>query len=204
MHQRLALAAFAALGLACSCATRQPIDGRRVQGPDTKLSTFAYIESGELVTLIVDTRPARDKDGQPYVPLEISVANHGFRALSLTRESFTLIDSEGQRYPVAGPSELFAGYSMLDFDRGLGELAGIVDTRFRALQRYPSNFSPTLAVRTGSSSLVRDLVALPKHGYVIDFLYFPAPRTGVLNREFELFLDTPELVDPVFVKFAVR
>jgi hypothetical protein len=204
MLQRVPVTVVLAGALIAGCATRQPIDGGPVRGLDTKLSTFAFIESGELITLIVDTKPARDKDGQPYLPLEISVANHGFRALSLTRESFTLIDAEGQRYPVAGPSELIAGYPMLDFDRGLAELAGIVDSRFRALQRYPSNFSPTLAVRTGSSSLVRDHVALPKHGYVIDFLYFPAPRTGVLNREFELFLDTPELADPVFVKFAVR
>jgi hypothetical protein len=202
--RRARMVALCGILVCAACATRQPLTGQPVQGFDEKLSTFAYIEDGDLVTLIVDTHAARDKDGQPYVPLEIAVANHGFRALSLTREAFTLIDGEGNRYPVAGARELISGYDMLDFDRGLAELPSIVGTRFAALQRYPTNFSPTLAVSTGSSDLVRDLVALPKHGYIIDFLYFPAPKTGVRGKPFELHLDTPELTDPVFVKFEVR
>ena len=198
----------AGLLLAClvlaSCATRQPIRGQPVEGLDTKLSTYAYIEEGDIVTLIVDTRAARDKDGQPYVPLEIAVANHGLRKLTLTRESFVLIDNEGRRYPVASPRELLQGYDMLDFDRNLAELEGIVFNRFGAMPRYPSSFSPTRTGIVGRSSLVRDLVALPKHGYLIDFLFFPTPQTGLRDQVFELFLDSPDLEDPVFVKFEVR
>ncbi len=47
-------------------------------------------------------------------------------------------------------------------------------------------------------------MTLPKFGYLVDFLYFPRPKTGVLNQRFELFLDAPELPDPVFVKFEIR
>ena len=190
--------------LLSSCATRQPVRGQEARGFDRKLSTFAYVEQGDIVTLIVDTRVARDKDGQPYMPLEIAVANHGLRKLTLTRESFTLIDGTGQRYPMASPRELLQGYDMLDFDRNLAELEGIVFNRFGASARYPSNFSPTRTGLVGRSSLVRDLVALPKHGYLIDFIYFPAPKTGILNQPFELFLDSGDLEDPVFVKFEVR
>ncbi len=190
--------------LAGSCAMRRPILGQETSGFDPKLSTFAYIEEGDLVTLIVDTRPARDKDGSNYVPLEIAIANHGLRKLTLTLESFTLIDGEGNRYPAAGPRELLEGYGMLDFDRNLGELEGIVFNRFAAMARYPSNFSPTREISIGSSSLVRDLIALPRHGYLLDFLFFPAPSTGVRDQPFELFLDSPDLDDPVFVKFEVR
>jgi hypothetical protein len=187
-----------------SCATRQPLRGQEAKGLDRKLSTYAYFEEGDIITLIVDTRPARDKDGQPYVPFELAVANHGLRRLALTLESFTLIDKNGNRYPAATPRELLQGYDMLDFDRNLAELEGIVFNRFGAMARYPSNFSPTRTTPVFGSNIVRDIVALPKHGYIIDFIYFPAPQTGLRDQQFELFLDSPDLADPVFIKFEIR
>lgn len=191
------------LALLAACATKQAVDNRPVSGPDRKLSTYAYIEEGRIATLIVGTRAARDKDGQPYIPLEIAIANHGLRQLVLTRESFTLIDEDGNRYPVATPQELLAGYPMLDFDRNLAELESIVFNRFGAMPRYPSNFSPSMEVGV-RSNLVRDMVSLPKHGYLIDWLFFPAPKTGIRDHAFELFVDTRELEDPIFVRFEVR
>ncbi len=200
----LICAVLAGCTLAGSCSIRQPIRGQETSRFDRKLSTFAYIEEGDILTLIVDTRPARDKDGSSYVPLEIAIANHGLRKLTLTLESFTLIDGEGNRYPAAGARELLENYGMLDFDRNLGELEGIIFNKFAAMPRYPSHFSPTRTVSVSGSSLVRDLVALPRHGYLIDFVYFPAPKTGVRDQPFELFLDSPDLAEPVFVKFEVR
>jgi hypothetical protein len=184
----------------CACAGRREVRGLEVAGLDRKLSTFAYIEQGDLVTFIVDTRPTRYRAGQPYIPIEICVANNGVKRLTLTRESFTLVDEERNRYPAAEPRELMQRYEFLDFDRSLNELQSIVFNKFAAYTRYDSNFSPT---RT-STRLVRDVVTLPRFGYIIDYLYFPSPRTGITDRTFELFLESPELVDPVFVKFMVK
>jgi hypothetical protein len=50
---------------------------------------------------------------------------------------------------------------------------------------------------------VKDSVAIPRYGYIIDYIYFPRPKTGVVGKRFELFMNAPELPDPVFVKFAV-
>jgi hypothetical protein len=196
-------ALFVLVALLASCATRQPLRGQEAKGFDTKLSTYAYIEEGEIVTFIVDTRPARDKDGRAYMPFEIAIANHGLRRLTLTLESFTLLDKEGNRYPAASPRELLESYDMLDYDRNLAELDGIVFNRFGALARYESNFSPTRTTAVYGTNIVRDAVYLPKHGYLIDFVYFPVPPTGVRDQPFELFLDSPDLEDPVFVKFEV-
>jgi hypothetical protein len=190
--------------LAASCATRQPIRGQEARGFDKKLSTYAYIEEGDILTFIVGTRPARDKDGYGYVPFEIAIANHGLRKLELTLESFTLIDKDGNRYPSATARELLQGYNMLDFDRNLGELASIVFNRFGAMARYPSNFSPTETLNVDGTAIVRDLVSLPKHGFLIDFIYFPEPASGIRDQPFELFLDSPDLDEPVFIKFEVR
>jgi hypothetical protein len=183
-----------------SCATREPIRGQEVTGLDKKLSKFAFIEEGKIITLIVDMWPARDRDGQAYMPLEIAVANTGVRSLALSRESFTLIDEEGNRYPMASPTELIEHYPMLDFDRNLAELEGIIFAKFGAFTRYDSNFSPL----NEPGRVIIDKTNVPRFGYVIDFIYFPKPVTGIMGKKFELFLDSPQLEEPVFVKFEVR
>jgi hypothetical protein len=204
LNSWIAIACLAVLLLGAGCASRQPLKGTEVSGFDKKLSTFIYMESGDLMTLIVGTRPARDKDGSEYFPLEFAVANRGLRSLGLTLESFTLIDGEGNRYPAATPSELLRNYDMLDFDRNLAEIDSVTFNRFGAMARYPSNFTPTRTVQVNGTNLTRDRLGLAKHGYIIDFLYFPTPPGGILGQPFELFVDSPDLPDPVFVKFEVR
>ncbi len=186
--------------LACLACGPTPLRGQEVSGLDRKLATFSYIEQGDLVTFIVSTKATRYRDDAPYVPIEISVANNGLKRLFLTRESFTLVDEEGNRYPVATPRELIESYDFLDFDRRLEDIESVTFNRFATYTRYPANFSP----RRASTQLVRDNVSLPRFGYFIDFIYFPRPETGLLERTFELFLDSTDLPDPVFVRFKVE
>ena len=202
---RVAVLSTFALIVLTSCAARQPIQGQETSALDRKLSTFAYIEQGDLVTLIVDTKATRYREKSPYFPLEIAIANNGLRQIALTRESFTLIDEEGNRYPAASPRELIEGYEFLDLDRNqLAELEGIVFNKFAAYAKYPSMFSPTRDFTSSRSNIVRDLVSLPKFGYLLDFIYFPAPKNGLLGKRFELHVDSQQLEDTVFVKFEVK
>lgn len=201
--RRSALAA--SILLAASCATRQPMTGQVAADVDRKLSTFAFIEEGKLATFIVDTRPTRYREKESYVPIEIAIANRGVKQISLTRESFTLADEKGNRYPCASPKELLANYDFLDLDRNLAELNEIVFNRFGAMTAYPSKFSPTRRPsRAGESTVVTDNVQIPKFGYVLDMLYFPMPGTGLVGHKFELAMSAPELTDPIFVKFEVK
>ena len=201
----VAVLSICALALLAACAARQQIRGQETSGLDRKLSTFAYIEEGDLLTLIVDTKATRYREKNAYFPLEIEVANNGLRQLALTRESFTLIDEAGNRYPAASPKELIENYEFLDLDRDqLAELEGIVFNKFAAFQRYSSRFSPTRNSTFGRSDIVRDLVSLPKFGYLLDFIYFPAPKDGLLGKRFDLFLSSQQLEEPVFVKFEVK
>ncbi len=127
------------------------------------------------------------------------------KKLSITRESFTLRDQDGNAYPCVEPKELIENYQYLDLDRRLAELSEIVFNRFAAFVQYPSKFSPTRGMPDNAldSTIVRDAVGLPQFGFIIDYIYFPRPKTGVMGKRFELFLKTPELQDAVFVKFAV-
>ena len=188
-----------------ACASRQPMTGQQAADVDRKLSTFAFIEEGKLATFIVDTRPTRYREGEAYIPVEVAIANRGVKKLSLTRESFTLADEAGNRYPCASPKELLANYDYLDLDRNLSELSEIVFNRFGAMTPYPSKFSPTRRpTRIGESMVVTDTIQLPRYGYMLDMLYFPAPSTGLKGHKFELSMTAPELADPIFVKFEVK
>jgi len=189
------------LAVLSGCAGLAPMRADDPRGLDRKLSTFAWIEDGDVMTLIVDTKATRYREETAYIPLEVAISNNGLKQISLTRESFTLMDEEGNRYPLATPTELMKGYEYLDFDRThLSELPGIVFNRYAAYAFYPSKFSPTRAL----GGIVHDSLPLPKFGYTIDVLYFPSPTTGVVGHEFELFVDAPELEDPIFVKFMVK
>ena len=199
----LALAAAVAGGASCA---RRPMRGQESSGLDRKLSTFVWIEEGDIATLLVGTRATRYREKDAYIPVEISVANSGLKQLTLTRESFVLVDAEGNRYPAAGPKELLENYEFLDLDRRLQEIEGVTFNKFATYTIYPSKFSPTRRnpTRPGESSLVRDSITVPKFGYLIDFVYFPRPTQGVMGRKFELFMSAPELENPIFVKFEVK
>ena len=211
MGRRIAAAALA-LALApwlSACGTRRPIQGQETTDLDRKYSTFAWIEQGDLVTFIVGTRAARYRESSEFMPLEIAIANNGVKTLVLTRESFALIDEQGTRYPAASPRELLEGYDFLDLDRDqLAELEGIAGSKFAAFTRYNSKFSPTRSAvmdhEFGGTKTVRDMVSLPRYGYLIDYIYFPRPATGIKGHRFELFLESQNLPDPVFVKFEVE
>lgn len=202
------------LGLAllpylAGCAARTPIAGQEVHGLDTKYSAFAWIEQGKLVTLIVGTRAARYRENSNFIPIEIALSNNGVKNLVLTRESFVLIDEKGNRYPAASPRELIEGYEFLDLDRDqLAELGSLINSKFAAYTRYNSKFSPTrsaaMDLAPGGTKTVRDMVSLPRFGYILDFIYFPKPVTGVKGHRFELFVESQNLPDPVFVRFRIE
>ncbi len=205
MRTKAAVLTLLALLTASSCAMHRAPKAREIGGTDRKLSTFAFIEEGKLVSFIVDTRPTRYRADSPYIPVEIAIANRGLKSLSLTRESFTLVDENGKKYPVVEPRELLDKYQELDLDPNLTELRHMIFNRFATFTYYPSRFSPTRDVAPrGQSSLVTDRVSLPQFGYLTDMIYFPTPDTGLMDHRFELWMRAPELPDPVFVKFAVR
>ena len=206
MVKRLRAVAALSIGVAAlACSGKTPVSGQPTTAVDRKLGYFTYMEEGDLVSLIVNTRATQYRDKEAYIPLEVAIANRGLKELELTRESFTLVDAEGNRYPCAAPGELLSGYDPLDLDRRLQELSEIVFNRFATFTFYPSKFSPTRAVfaRTAGDAVVHDNVSLPKFGYTIDMIYFPQPKTGIHKKRFELHMNSKTLPEPVFVKFMV-
>ncbi len=199
---RLAITLLALCGSTWGCApTLQRESAIVAEGRlDTKLALSTWIEDGEQVALIVSTRATRFRLKLAYVPIEVAVVNRGLESLSLTRESFTLVDVRGRRYPLAGRKELDKGYrGNVDLDRrSFTEAAPIVFGKYQAFARVPSNFSPGF-----DNPIALDRVFLPRFSYLLDFLYFPTPENYAAGEPLELRIAAPELQDAVFVRCTV-
>ena len=192
---RLLVAVLAFLLLA-GCAARTA----RTEPPnvDPKWSPYSYVEDGNLVTFLVSTRSARYRNDRAYLPFQVALLNKGLKSLTLTRESFTLVDAGGKRYPLAGRDELVKGYGNTDIDRRFGEIDVILRNKFARYDRVPSNFSPGF-----DAGIAVDHVSIPRFSYILDFLYFPRPEGRLEGATLELDLNAPELPDPVYVRFTV-
>ncbi len=197
---RIALAAAVLVAAACA-PVLQPSGSTVEEGRlDPKLALSTWIEEGSEIALIVSTRATRFRLKQPFVPIEIAVVNRGLEGVTLTRESFTLADSKGNRYPLAGRQELTEGYGgSVDVDRrNFYEAAPIVLGKYQSYNAVPSNFSPGF-----DNPIALDRVSLPRFSYILDFLYFPTPLGFAEGEPLELLLSAPELENPVFVRFTV-
>lgn len=193
--------------LALSCATAGCVPALQTESEivaagrlDAKLANSAWIADGEQVALVVSSRATRFRLKRAYVPVEVAVVNRGLKSLSLSRESFTLVDVRGRRYPLAGRKELGEGYrGSVDLDRrSFPEIEAIALAKYQSFSRIPSNFSPGF-----NNAIALDRVFLPRLAYMVDFLYFPTPEEYVPGEPLELRVAAPELENPAFVRFTV-
>ena len=200
MRNRMLTSAVALIALCLLSGCAAGSRAGRSDGPpvDRKFSLTSYIEEGSQLALIVGVRPAGIVKNQGYVPFEIGVANKGMEKLTITPESFILIDEDGNRYPVVSSEELYREYRRVDVDRRLGEIFQVMLGKYQTFSLIPSNFTPSFDAPTFVPRAY-----LPRYSMMYDLIYFPEPEAGVRGRRFELFMSAPELEDPVFVQFRV-
>lgn len=194
------------LTLASGCAT-SGASLPQEEGLNPRLTRFAYLEEGKLVTLAADTEALRNRDKQKVIPVAIVIANNGLPRLTLTRESLTLIDDQGRRYALASVPEGRKIGALAVHDYRLSEyFFGVLSNRFTAHTFLRTVFFPIPVTERGfeQRGLLQEYTELPKQSWTYDIVYFPHPEGSILGRKFELWLNTKELEQPVFVKFAVR
>ena len=193
-----ALFALALLSAACIIGghTRH---AQRAGELDYKLGPFTYMEEGKLVSLAVGTEATKDREKEKYIPLHFAFANRGAPTLTLTRESFTLQDENGKRYPLASLQEVNQSYGPSAMDRHFTTTFDMFRTRLSTFELAESNFFP----ERSSGRVVIDRVEVPRFYYVLDFLYFPHPDEQVVGRRFELHVKPGGTPDEFFVKFLV-
>lgn len=174
---------------------------RNVTRPDVLSPTLApmvFKEEGALVLLTVSVNATRFHGDDPFIPLEVWVANKGVsQSLRVTRESFYLTDAFGRRYGMAGVEEVRRLQTGVSQDRRMNS-SEYNNFKFSAYRYIPSRFFPV----TGGA-LLRDRVELPRFAFMADMFYFPRPEGELRGGVFELHLNTKELEEEVFVVFEV-
>lgn len=166
---------------------------------DQKYDQFTYIVESDTVSVGVAAYVARFREKEDYMPLEIGIANKMLDKLTLKRNSFILIDEDGNQYSLTPVKELLENYHKQESDLQIVHITQISRSLFGGLDQVQSNFQPGRV----SDKLVTDKVELPKWYYMIDMLYFPRPATGIKGKKFTFRINTPELAQPIQVRFRV-
>jgi hypothetical protein len=193
----LPLCASALLATGCAFTAK---DQMKPGSLSPTLAPFLFKEEGDLILMTVGVGAARWRSDQPFVPLEVWVANKGVDAsLSLNRESFYLMDTFGRRYGMAGIEEVRKLQQGLSIDRRMGS-AEFNTFKFAAYHRIDSSFFPILG---SPATVLHDRIELPRFGYIAEMLYFPRPEGDLLGGIFELHLVARQLPQEIFVVFEV-
>lgn len=205
--RRVAYALTAALLLPLPGCARAPMTPSGVDRGRVDRQAFrnTYIEEGSLVTLVVNTDATRRREKSPYVPLAIFLANNGDGPLTIGRESLSLVDMAGRRYPLASVEETrsLGNRTVMDL-RASGNFFDIISRRGLGRPSVGSVFFPVSDPGLLRRGLVRDTIELPRGAWMMDVIYFPHPEGKLLGGRYELWLTARELEKPVFVRFEVK
>jgi hypothetical protein len=162
------------------------------------LGPMTFKEEGNLVILTVDVNATRFHDDSPFIPVAVALANKRVEPyISISRESFYLMDAFGRRYGLAGVGEVQRLQKGLAQDRKMTEVS-FQSGKFNGFRFYSTTFFPYV-----SGAILRDRVDLPTFGALMDVLYFPRPEGELRGGVFELHLTSRELPQEVFVVFEV-
>ncbi len=196
------LAALGALCALCAtmlaCTTASQLEERRL-GLHEKLNNSAYIEDGDMLALIVDTRIARLRAERPMIPFEIGVANRGLDGLTVRLESFELVDEEGRSYPAVRGAEVKEEYGSVDVDRRLLSLLPQMRARFDSYELIPSRLTTSF-----SNPIEVEQVYLPRFAMMNELVYFPTPESGVKGKQFSMLFSAEELDEQIVLRFRIR
>jgi len=177
-------------------------------GFSPRLTRFTYLEEGKLVSLAADTEATLQREKQKFIPVGIGIANLGLgKPLTLSRESFTLVDDQGKKYSLATVQEARSLAGLQTYDLKLEQtFVEVLNNRFTTMMSVPMVFFPVQSTEPqyARRGIVRDRVELPIRSWAWDVLYFPHPEGKLKGRKYELWLDAPELEEPIFVRFAVK
>jgi hypothetical protein len=178
-----------------SSRSAPPQDVSPVQAPSPTLAPSIFYEEGNLVFLGVNAHLARFHLDKELIPFEIAIANRGLHTLTVTPERITLRTAAGQRFPVAQPEESTGSSLRSSFDRKLMPVPfdEILELRFSTYQFVPL----TTGLRGGNQTISRT-VKMARNSWTMAQVWFPHPGEEMKGKVYEIWLEAPELTDPVF------
>lgn len=164
---------------------------------------FSIIKEDRNMAVVVDYELALQRMDEFYFPLEVKIVNKRLEGLTLDRESFILVDENGEAYNMPQKGELEMYYNKLALDHRFKGQTGLLGdqilTSFSYYRRSESNFFPQTqgAARTYNTVYVRN------KGFMEDLIYFPKPLDGLEGKLLRLRIDALELEVPYEIRFVV-
>ncbi len=159
------------------------------------LAPGIYFEEGDLAFFAVNAYLARLSLKEDLLPLEIAVANKTLDRLTVAPELIILRDENGKRWPVASVEESAGRSLQSKFARNLQPVPFLdtVRLRFGVYQELPA----TYGFRPGDYVMTRT-VEMRKKTWIYAQIWFPNPGGELKGKQFEVWLNSPELPDPIF------
>jgi hypothetical protein len=169
--------------------------------PDTSMR-FAFAtfkESSGPITILVGSYTAAFEPAEEFVPLQIAIGIRGKDAsLTITPDSFTLIDPDGNSYPTATYSELAPHDRLMRSAEAIDRAQPLVmGQQFANSTRIQSRFYPVPSERIRIPR-----VHLDRTTYLRDLLYFKRPSSG-LDGVLTLRFEAQGMAEPIDVRFEV-
>ena len=196
---------FIILGIALliSCGGYDVKDESSSGGGDSYAGNYFEGED-EHIIVAVDVALTRLRLEEKYFPLSIKIANKRLPSLTLTRDSFILIDDNRMPHYMPDIKELQKNYELLTPDSKFRSQTGLLrdqmPTSFSYYRKAESNFFPV----TAGSARVIDKVYVRQRGFMEDVIYFPMPPGGIKGKVLILRVDAEELEVPADIAFTVN
>lgn len=173
--------------------------GNPGDSPSDSFSFATYREIDGRVTLLVGSFLASLHTEDTYIPIPVAIGLRGNGpGLTVTPESFTLIDQAGRAHPAAGYEEVLRGYPKLSWDRTVLRSRPLaVGQQFDLSLRLSSRFYPAT-----NHGLRIPRVSMAAYTWFSDVIYFPQPTHG-LGGVLTLRLSGKGVDPPIDVRFTV-
>jgi hypothetical protein len=199
-YQRVFVLLSIALLLSCG---GYDVNDESSSGGGESVRTFFQGED-EHIIVTVDTELTRLRTEEKYFPLSIKIANKRLPSLTLTRNSFILVDENRAPYYMPDIKELQKNYDKLTPDSRYRSQTGLLrdqmPTSFTYYRRAESNFFPA----TAGGARVIDEVYVRQRGFMEDVIYFPMPPGGIDGKVLIFRIDAEELEVPADIAFSVH
>jgi hypothetical protein len=145
----------------------------------------------------VDSLSASFHDADRFIPIPVAVGVEGYDgAVTVSPETFSLVDQSGQRYPAASHREVVEEHPKILFDRRLTRSRPVTAQQFVMSRRLPSRFYTSGAERRIPT------VHLDAYTWFRDVIYFPRPDSG-LGGVLTLRLSGGGIDPPIDVRFRI-
>jgi len=169
--------------------------------PETSKSfSFAtYKERDDRTIVLVSTLTAAVFERAPFVPLQVAVGVRGRGpTLTVSAESFELIDRDGQHYPMPSYDELLAAGNLLErVELVRNQNPIVIGQQFANSTPVASGFFPAPGTR-----ILIPRVYMPRETFFNTLIYFPTPDGG-LEGVLTLRFQAEGLPEPIDVRVEV-